>query len=118
MSDLSIDFEADPFGDPLAGLFDLDMGVPAAASSLPVHVTELGDTMTACVIRVDGPNVTHQLYCVDDSTWSLVGVFGLFMDALHEIRQWRRYIAAGGTLAAFTAAHPDGISPERSAVAS
>jgi hypothetical protein len=94
-----------------------ELGQPAALTSIPVHTTELGDTITACVIRVSGTGRdSYQLYAVDDDQWSLVGLFGLFVDSLQEIRRWRRYIAAGGTLAAFAAAHPHGITPDASAV--
>jgi hypothetical protein len=99
-----------------------ELGQPAHAptlTSIPVHTTELGDAITACVIRVDhNGRDSYQLYCVDDTAWALTGLFGLFVDALAEIRRWRRYVAAGGTLAAFEAAHPDGIRPDASAVAS
>jgi hypothetical protein len=100
-----------------------ELGQPAHAptlTSIPVHTTELGDAITACVIRIDNGTGrdSYQLYCVDDTGWALTGLFGLFVDALAEIRRWRRYVVAGGTLAAFVAAHPDGIRPDASAVAS
>jgi hypothetical protein len=81
-------------------------------TSAPLHTVELRE-LTMTVIRVDNNGRdTYQLYAVDDTGWALTGIFGLFMDALAELRRWRRYIAAGGTLAAFAAAHPEGIRPD------
>ncbi len=113
---LGIDFELDPFGDPLAGLLDLD--VPAdQPASLPVHTVEL-DGLTITVIRIDrGGRQNHQLYAIDDTQWCLVAITGLFVDALREIRLWRRYLAEGHTLAQWAAAHPDGCRPDVSVVA-
>ena len=94
---LGINFEFDPFGDPLAGLLDLD--VPAdQPASLPVHTVEL-DGLTITVIRIDrGGRQNHQLYAIDDTGWYLVAdAQGLFVDALREIRLWRRYLAEGHT---------------------
>lgn len=115
MSDLlDIDFEADP----LAGLLDLDVPADVPASSLPVHTVELG-SVTVTVIRVDlGGRDSFQVYAVSDESWALVSIWGLFVDALREIRLWRLYLADGHSLAEWVAANPDGCRPDVSAVAS
>jgi hypothetical protein len=93
-------------------------GQPAAPTltSAPVYTVELGP-VTATVIEVnhDGRK-TFQLYAIDDEQWSLVGLFGLFVDGLAEIRTWRRYLSAGGSLQTWLAEHPDGVRCDVSAV--
>lgn len=83
-----------------------------APVSIPVYTVEL-DGLTVTVIRVDlREQITYQLYVVDDSTWALVGLFGLYVDVLAEIRTWRCYLAQGGTLRAWLADHPEGVRPD------
>jgi hypothetical protein len=43
-----------------------------------------------------------------------VGIYGLYTDAMSELLAWRRYLAQGGTVAAWQVTHQDGIYPERS----
>jgi hypothetical protein len=115
-----IDFESDPSGDPLAGLFDLpNPDVAAEPTSTPVYTVELGP-VTLTVIKVDfGGRDSYQVYAIDDESWSLVGYFGLFTDALLELRTWRRFAADGHTLQEWLVAHPDGVRVDQStAVAS
>jgi hypothetical protein len=91
--------------------FDAPNQDKEARRSMPVPTTEL-DGLTATVIRVDyGGKVGYPLYCVSETTWTLTGIFGLFTDALLELRQWRAYLAEGGSLASWVATHPDGIRP-------
>lgn len=117
--DLLADALTDPLGDSLSDFLRLiDLGTQAApaeqASSLPVHTVEL-ESLTLTAIRVEyGSTVSYQLYGVTDATWVLVGIFGLFTDTLREIRQWRAYVAAGGSLETWTQQHPEGIQPELS----
>jgi hypothetical protein len=89
-----------------------------ALTSAPVYTVELGP-VTATVIEVnhDGRK-TFQLYAVSDETWALVGYFGLFTDALLELRAWRRFAAEGHTLQEWLVAHPDGVRVDASGVAS
>ncbi len=114
MSDLlGIDYEIDPFGDPLAGLLDLDVAAPAVMSSLPVYTLEL-EGLTLAVIRVDHGTgrESYQTYAVDDSQWAMVAMAGLYVDALLQARAFRRYLAQGGSLGAWIAANPDGVRPD------
>jgi hypothetical protein len=110
---------ADPLagilGDPLATLLRDLPDLPAVPpESIPVHTIEVSDALTMTVIRVTNRGrQSHQLYAVDDQTWALVAIFGLFVDALAEIRRWRRYLAAGGSLREWSAANPDGCRPDQ-----
>jgi hypothetical protein len=82
--------------------------------SMPLFTTLVGDVaLTVIRVTIDG-RYRHQCYAIDARTWSLVGIFGLYMDALCELLAWRRYIDDGGTVAAWQLAHPDGVTPERS----
>jgi hypothetical protein len=96
---------------------ELDQPAPAPAlTSAPLYTVELGE-LTMTVIRVDhNGRDTYQVYAVGDETWSMVALFGLFVDALAEIRTWRRYLFAGGSLQTWMARHPHGITPDASAV--
>jgi hypothetical protein len=100
--------EDDPYDD-AAVLPVVPSALASVPSSIPVHTVQVG-ALTFTVIRVEvRGRVTHQLYAVDRS-WTLVGIFGLFVDCLAEIATWRRYLAGDGTLAAWVAAHPDGVT--------
>lgn len=84
---------------------------PPAPSSIPVHTVAVGDDLILSVVRVDLPGmlVSYQLYAASAETWALVGVAGLFADAISEICIWQNYVRRGGTLAAWKIAHPDGV---------
>jgi hypothetical protein len=59
------------------------------------------------VVRVSvGGRYRHQLYAATEGTWALVAVFGLYAETLSELLRWRRYIASGGTVAAWQLEHP------------
>jgi hypothetical protein len=80
-------------------------------SSAPVYTTKIG-SVALTVIRVDvRGRISHQLYAADHGTWALVGMFGLYPDALAAVQAWQRYLSTGGTLAAWQAEHPDGVQP-------
>jgi hypothetical protein len=86
------------------------MGVPV--ESMPLFTERVGD-VALTVIRVTHAGRTrHQVYAVTEGTWVLVGIYGLFMDAMSEVLRWRAYLAGGGTVAAWALAHPDGVYPE------
>jgi hypothetical protein len=59
---------------------------------------------------------SYQLYAVEAGNWSLVGLFGLYVDALAEICAWRSYVAVGGSLRSWMAAHPDGVRADTGSV--
>ena len=83
-------------------------------ASMPLHTERVGEVVVT-VIRVTADGRTrHQLYVVTESTWALVGAFGLYVDAMSEVLRWRRYMDSGGTVAAWQLAHAEGIYPERS----
>jgi hypothetical protein len=89
--------------------------VPAAptTSSVPVYTSEIG-ALTFTVIGVNlGGRLSYQVYAVEASSWQLVGLFGLFVDALAEINTWRKFIAGGGSLRAWIDAHPEGVEVTR-----
>jgi hypothetical protein len=89
-------------------------GTGRRIESMPLFTTIVGDVaLTVIRVTIDG-RYRHQLYAIDEQTWSLVGIFTLYMDAMSELQRWRRYINTGGTVAAWQLAHPDGIYPERS----
>ena len=83
--------------------------------SLPLFTTLASNEVALTVVRVtvDG-RYRHQLYAITEGTWSLVGIYGLYTDAMSELLAWRRYLAQGGTVAAWQLTHQDGIYPERS----
>ena len=83
--------------------------------SLPLVTTLASNEVALTVVRVtvDG-RYRHQLYAITEGTWSLVGIYGLYTDAMSELLAWRRYLAQGGTVAAWQLTHQDGIYPERS----
>jgi hypothetical protein len=83
--------------------------------SLPIFTTLASNEVALTVIRVtiDG-RYRHQLYAVTDATWSLTGLYILYTNALRELLRWRRYIAQGGTVAAWCLEHPEGVYPEQS----
>jgi hypothetical protein len=90
-----------------------DAGLP---TSLPLYAVELGP-LTLTVIRVSLHGCdTFQTYAISDESWSLVAICGLYVDAVVEIRRWRRYVADGHTLAHWLATHPDGVRPDQSAI--
>jgi hypothetical protein len=66
--------------------------------------------LTVVRVTVDG-RYRHQCYAVTEGTWVLTGIFGLYTDALSELLRWRRYIASGGTVAAWQLEHP-WVTPE------
>jgi hypothetical protein len=80
-----------------------------------VLFTEIvGDTaITIIKVTIDG-RYRHQLYAIDERTWSLTGIYTLYMDAMRELLRWRRYLDEGGSVTAWQRAHPDGVYPERS----
>jgi hypothetical protein len=82
--------------------------------SFPLFTT-LVSNVALTVIRcmIDG-RITHQLYAVDRGTWSLTGIYIIYLDALRELVRWRRYIKGGGTIAEWLTKHGDYIYPERS----
>jgi hypothetical protein len=57
-----------------------------------------------------GARVTYQLYA-GTTDQSLVGLFKALPDAMSAVEAWRQYLAHGGGLAAWLAAHPDGVQP-------
>jgi hypothetical protein len=92
----------------------VQFGAGRRIESLPVFTTIVGDVaLTVIRVTVDR-RYRHQVYAIDEGTWSLVGIFALYMDALSELLAWRCYIESGGTVAAWQDAHPNGIYPERS----
>lgn len=78
--------------------------------SWPIYTDALSNDVIGTVIAVEyRGSVAFQLYAVEAGNWSLVGFFGLYVDALAELNNWRRYIAVGGSLQSWMAAHPDGV---------
>ena len=98
-------------GDQLRSQF----GPGRRVESLPLFTTLASNEVALTVVRVtvDG-RYRHQLYAITEGTWSLVGIYGLYTDAMSELLVWRRYLAQGGTVAAWQLTHQDGIYPERS----
>jgi hypothetical protein len=89
-------------------------GLGERVESMPLFTTLVGDVaLTVMRVTIDG-RYRHQLYAIDEGTWSLVAIFGLYMDAMSELLRWRRFIGQGGTVAAWQLNHQDGIYPERS----
>jgi hypothetical protein len=89
-------------------------GTGRRIESMPLFTTLVGDVaLTVIRVTVDR-RYRHQCYAITEGTWSLVAIFGLYMDAMSELLRWRRYIGQGGTVAAWQLAHPDGVYPERS----
>jgi len=92
----------------------LGHGTGHRIESLPLFTTLVGDVaLTVIRVTIDG-RYRHQCYAITENTWSLVAIYGLYMDAVSELLRWRRYIDKGGTVAEWQLAHPDGIYPERS----
>jgi hypothetical protein len=102
----------EPFG--LDAQLRAQYGPRRRTESLPLFSTIVGDVALVVIrVTIDG-RYRHQCYAADEHTWSLVGIFGLYMDAMRELLRWRRYIDRGGTVTAWQLAHPDGVYPERS----
>lgn len=81
-----------------------------APTSAPLYTVEVGGGLTLTIIRAPWrQRDSYQLYCCEAENWALTGLFGLYTDALAEVATWRRYLAAGGSLSAWQAEHPDGI---------
>ena len=81
--------------------------------SLPLFTTLASNEVALTVVRVtiDG-RYRHQVYAVTEGTWSLVAIYGLYVDATSELLRWKRYVAQGGTVAAWQLSH-HGVYPER-----
>jgi hypothetical protein len=77
----------------------------------PVFTTVVGADLILTVVRVDlvGRRPSFQLYSCGAGHWALTGLFGTIMDACAEVQSWRAYVARGGSLATWQAAHPDGV---------
>jgi hypothetical protein len=86
---------------------------PPGMTSIPVWTVEVcGVYFTIILVNVPGTRQQHQIYAVDQGRdWVMVGLVGLYVDALAEIQSWRAYLSGGGTLASWKRAHPDGIEP-------
>jgi hypothetical protein len=81
--------------------------------SMPIHTETINGEAALTVIRVTVSGRTRfQLYAVTEASWALVAIYGLYADALQELLKWRRYIAQGGTVAAWVLEHPE-VTPER-----
>ena len=81
--------------------------------SMPIHTETINGEAALTVVRVtiDG-RYRHQLYAITEGTWSLVAIYGLYVDAMSELLRWKRYVAQGGTVAAWQLSH-HGVYPER-----
>jgi hypothetical protein len=86
---------------------------PPGMTSIPVWTVEVcGVYFTIILVNVPGTRQQHQIYAVDqDRDWVMVGLVGLYVDALAEIQSWRKYLSGGGTLTSWKKAHPQGIEP-------
>jgi hypothetical protein len=56
----------------------------------------------------------HQIYAIDERVWTLVGIYGLYADAMSELLRWRRYVNEGGTVRAWLLKNKGMVTPERS----
>lgn len=69
---------------------DLPVVVPVPGHT-PVHIADMGN-LALTVIRVDDARgrTAYQVYAVESGSWSLVGYFGLLVDALARSKRGAR----------------------------
>lgn len=109
--DYSVSLHTAPAPEPAPAPLAAPVMPPAVVfSSIPVWTDWVGGTLFT-IILVNGKRQTFQLYAVDLDTWVMVGLFGLFVDALFDVQQWRIFFAEGKTLADWRKANPDGVEP-------
>jgi hypothetical protein len=80
--------------------------------STPIYSMQVGG-VTLNVVGVACRGVTQlQLYAAESAQrWELVGIYFTPDDATAALLDWHRYLTGGGTLAAWSKAHPDGVTP-------
>jgi hypothetical protein len=90
-----------------------DIVMPVGQTSIPVWTTQIcGVYFTVILVQVPGCRKQYQIYAIDqDRYWTMVGLVGLYADALAELQSWSQWLGQGGTLAQWQKAHPDGIEP-------
>jgi hypothetical protein len=86
---------------------------PDTDTSGPVFTTAAGEVILTVIEVRAGGLVGYQCYAVTADTWELVGIHLLYVDALRTVAGFKRYVAEGGTVTDWQAAHPDGITPHR-----
>ena len=112
---VDLDFDASSMDETV----DLDdhlraqFGIGERVTSMPLFTTTVLDTALTVIRVTHRQRTRHQLYAIDEGTWTLTAVFGNYTDAMSELLRWRRYLADGGTVAAWQLTHQDGIYPER-----
>jgi hypothetical protein len=81
----------------------------AAPTSATLHTVEIGGLLLTVIRAGWRQRDSYQLYACESGNWALVGLFGLYTDALSEIATWRNFVAAGGSLRDWQELHPDGV---------
>jgi hypothetical protein len=82
--------------------------------SLPLFTTTVCDTALTVIRVTHKARCRHQVYAIDEGTWTLTAIYGNYTDAMSELMKWRRYILQGGSVAAWLRTHGDQVQPERS----
>lgn len=103
--------------------FDLDVPLKAQfptgrVESMPLFTERIGCAVITVIRVTHNGRTRHQVYAVTEDTWALVGIFGIYTDAMRDVLRWRRYLNYGGTLADWLLKHQDGVYPERSGLPS
>jgi proteasome lid subunit RPN8/RPN11 len=107
-----VDLDAEPRPDTWPKLFAVDRKELPRCESMPLYTETVGEVaLTVIRITADG-RTRHQVYAITQVVWTLVAIYGLYMDAMSEVLAWRRYLDGGGIVAAWYLAHPDGVTPE------
>ncbi len=77
----------------------------------PIYSDRLGDTVLVIFAVLWDGRDSFQLYASDGRRWELVGVHSEYQSAVVDCECWIAEMQAGATLAAWTARHPDGVTP-------
>jgi hypothetical protein len=97
-------------------------GLPHRIDSMPLFtLMTISDgnhtALTVIHVRIDAAWERYQCYAVDAGTWTLIGIWTLYVKALKDLILWRDYIEHGGSIATWLADNPDGwIKPDRHAL--
>jgi hypothetical protein len=111
---------SDETDEPLVDLDDhlrIQFGPFERVTSMPLFTITARDTAVTIIRVTHKLRTRHQLYAIDEGTWTLTGIFGLYVDAMQELLRWRRYLNNGGTVTGWLRNHGDLVTPERSGLA-